>query len=530
MSVSIRVKLRIIIKKKTERWRTKSRIISTAFISQRVALFLCQEDMINFVNVVQIAFPDIVVLPNNHTIILNKVKEIERLSGFLNLDNLIIRDAESLDNDNMISISKIRNLRSLELVKLKEVKISSFNNFVNLSTLTLENCSLFHCIFPCINDLQELNILNCKVSGTLLNSIARLTTLKKLNFTNSRVISTRNNYTVNPMEFISSLIELISLNIDNFTALNSVDLHNICSLPKLENLSMKSGRIMTGVKIEVMSRLTNLESLSFVDGHSTPPIHSMIQLTSLKLRGCSFLQNDYFIGATNLTSLSLMGGNELDPFVITYLTNLTKLKLDQYYYLDQSRLIAIKELKSLTKVTLQCLVNEVDISLLLNWNNLIKLKITSRLSDTVVQEIFTYLKGSQNIQSLSLCTDYPLLHSHINEFKTMSNLKKLILITSNDMFNYSDSAMKEISKLKQLEEFYLSKSSSFEGINYLFEFINLKSLTLDRCSITRELLNGLAKLRQLKELRLLSCVIIGEETGSYVDEFQEENPKIKVIS
>jgi internalin A len=117
-----------------------------------------------------------------------EITDIRALALLVNLEHLGISDVVLSDND-LKSITKLRNLSSISLDNTAILDISPFLKLRNLSKLSISNCELFD-IEPItgLSNLQELSLTKTKISNyTPILSLPKLQFLHLSNITSGNI-------------------------------------------------------------------------------------------------------------------------------------------------------------------------------------------------------------------------------------------------------------------------------------------------------------------------------------------------------
>ncbi|MDD3818297.1 MAG: CotH kinase family protein [Actinomycetota bacterium] len=192
-----------------------------------------------------------------------RVQDISFISRLTNLKEL------NLSYNNARDFSPLGNLNNLEILDLSSTGItdlSSLKNVTSLKELDLRDNSGIKDI-SALSNLKELEYLNLN-SSKGVESIAPIT-----NLTNLKTLILRNVNVGDEVNLLKNLKNLERLNIRNC---NIPDISFVTGLTKLKELKLRDN-----IRIKDISALSNLKEMEYLNIHSNNKIESIAPITNL---------------------------------------------------------------------------------------------------------------------------------------------------------------------------------------------------------------------------------------------------------
>ena len=311
------------------------------------------------------------------------IQKLEKLTIYINSTPEFDYHNKYYDKDfNILNqLSKLTNLKSLNLTR------TVFNNISKLTNLT---------------NLEELNLSKC-ISKSGYFYLSKLKSLKKLNLSEAEL---------NNIIWIKDLVELTELDLSN--NLNISDFSSLSELNKLKKLKIENIYSLSGNKFNInlnfLKNLVNLEYLN-INGCNTNthlPISHLTKLKILKIRDNDLKDITFLETLTNLYWLDISYNRDImDYFSISKLTKLKKLEIKRdgldnisfieslvnLNYLDISENKEIKDffplrkLEKLKEINLQRTFSGSDISFINTFDHYVIV--------TLEQKIINRIKNKQ---------------------------------------------------------------------------------------------------------------------------------------
>ncbi|KAL9642546.1 hypothetical protein ABK040_011113 [Willaertia magna] len=372
-------------------------------------------------------------------------------------------DFNLLENFKYLKYLNIKRLNNEEYILqfpfLKELVIYNsflFNNNLlslqNLNSLTLQNCNLNDDCLNNLNNLMELNIIECEeINGECLQNLKMLT---KFYF-------------------------------KNFKIENNIFTKHLENLMNLKHLNLLSCKIDDS---SFLQKLTNLESLE------------------IKLNN---IVEENFYNLKKLTKLIVYTKEGFLNNCFKYLLNLEKLYCDLSIIKDITQLKNIKKLKlfdvndDFKEETLQLFKLNTIFELNVNYlNNDISGKYFNEMINLKYLYIAESLVKDEHLMNLNKLKELDINGCEING-KCLQNMNLLTYLEANNTY-IEDKYLNNLKKLKILQ-IQNCKNINGECLQYL---INLKELDATGTNIEDKYVMNLKKLH---ELNLEQCINITGE-------------------
>ena len=238
-------------------------------------------------------------------------------------------------------LSGLTNLRTLGLGRNSVTDISPLSGLTNLRTLGLSNngiedVSTFVKVLSGLTNLTELNLSGNNITDiSFLSGLTHLTELR-LEYNGITDIS--------PLSGLTGLTEL------RLSGNRITDISPLSGLTNLRTLDLPSGIQDLPALVRVLSRLTQLTSLSLSDNNIEdvsaliPVLSDLTDLRDLNLSGTGMTDLSPLTELTHLTTLNLGNNSISDISAVAGLTNLTWLNLWGNSISDISPLVENTEL------------------------------------------------------------------------------------------------------------------------------------------------------------------------------------------
>ncbi|KAK7837252.1 f-box/lrr-repeat protein 14, partial [Quercus suber] len=326
--------------------------------------------------------------------------------------------------------------------------------------------------------LKSLNIRCCKcVTDLDLKAISGITSLKELQAFSSNITDVG-------VSYLKGLHNLTMLNLEGCNITNAC-LESISALVALAVLNLNRCDLNDD-GWEKFSGNKNLKVLSLGFNNITDAclvhLKGLTNLESLNLDSCGIGDE----GLANLTGLTLLKTLELSDTEVASnglrhlsgLTNLENLNLSFTLVNDNSlkKLSGLTSLKSLNLDARQ--ITDAGLAALTSLTGLTHLDLFgARISDSGTK----CLQYFKNLQSLEMCggglTDAGV--------KNIKDLASLTLLNLSQNYNLTDKTLELASGLTALVSLNVSNSCiTREGLQYLKPLKNLRSLSLESCKVT----------------------------------------------
>ncbi|HCW08774.1 MAG TPA: hypothetical protein DGG95_15565 [Cytophagales bacterium] len=396
-----------------------------------------------------------------------RLSDIQKVTAIEALDlsgNIFIQSIEPL--------SKLKNLKSLNLSSTHVTDLSPIRNLTGLIELNLSNTSISDLLpLKYSTGLMKLNISNTKIRD--IQILQRLPQLNSLALSSTNILD---------FTALVNLIELKSLNLSNtkFSDLSFIQTSN-----KLSELNISKTRVQD---LSALQTLLHLEIL-FCDSTMIRSIRPLANLTNLKV-----------LHADN-TSLS-----DLQP--VEKLPQLKKI------YCDKT---------PIKKETAEAfMASHPNVSVVYDshnlkswWNNLSEpwkevISKTARINKDPSDE---ELAGVGNIDSINISS------------KTISDLEPLRKLEKIKILIASKTSVQDLSPIKNHREIISIDLSETKvtDLSPLNQMTKLQVLNADRCKIAD--ISGLQKIKSLKTIYCDETTI----NDINAQEFLIENPKCLII-
>ena len=401
------------------------------------------------------------------------------------------------------------NLRNHAIQVLPE-KIKQFPNLkkINLCDNPLREVADIQGLFLHYADVKKLNIPYENVRGLKLTLFSHHPPEDIFNFPNLSHIETRNHRLQQPLEWLSQLTQLTSLDLsnnelsslsglENLSNLSSLDLRNnqlssLEGLGQLSNLSYLDLRNNQLSSLEGLEQLSNLSSLDlgFNQLSSLEGLGQLSNLSSLDLDNNQLsnifrrLSNSNIKNLRQLHNLSLLrlGGNRLSN-----IKNLGQISNLSYLSLRQNQLSSLDDLGQLSNLS----------SLNVSWNKLSSLKGLGQLSN--LSSLNVSWNKLSSLEGLGQLSNLSFLYLKGNKLSSLKGLGQLSNLSSLDLEDNQLSSLEGLGQLSNLSSLNLedNRLSSLEGLGQLS---NLSYLNLSWNKLSS--LEGLGKLSNLSYLDL----------------------------
>jgi Leucine-rich repeat (LRR) protein len=337
-------------------------------------------------------------------------------SGLANLPKLtsvVLYGCDSLQN--VDGLANLTNLTSLDLRWCKSLQNVDLVDiyFPHLTMLDLSDCDSLQNVDGLANctNLTSLNLTNCiSLQYENMCGLANLNNLEILYVSNYEYDEKYNRkdwiaYEYNTREIITKFQK----NINIFIAIRDNDQNilskykNITKLSLLGNFYNPSGNGTSIQNVDGLAFLTNLISLDLSNCDSLQNIDGLAKLTkltSLDLNNCGSLQNvDGLANCTNLTNLDLGQCGSLQNIDgLANCTNLTSLNLRSWLRDSQKTKTAISNLESIPDRLANCTkLTSLDLSY---WSQIQNVDGLAKLTNLTSLDL-RWCKSLQNVDGLA---------------------------------------------------------------------------------------------------------------------------------
>jgi len=391
-----------------------------------------------------------------------KKRKIEsKLSLFpYDISKLIITFLSDIDIVYYILVFEIENYKLISELKIQSINcidndLKHISQLNTLRFLDLSNSKIIKPDFELLIDLklEYLNLTNCHLNNTSIDSISKITNLEYLNLSRCSLKQI-------------SLINLTNLTKLRYLILSECDMVEskliwLKQLKKLRYLDL-SGNTELEIGPESVIEFKNLSyidlKLTNIDDYSLICISKLNKLIYLNIYGCDNITNigiKFLLKLINLKYLNLSFCTKITHFEI-YLTNLEYLSISNCYSINNYN--TLKYLTNLQKLTItESRINDHTLSNLKKLNKLTHLDISS--CQQIKGEGFKYLPQSLLFLNISFC-----LNIKNNTLQSLpSNIERL------EMY-FCQNSIEPLSSLTKLN--YLDiRRSSYES-HILKEIIN----------------------------------------------------------
>ena len=310
---------------------------------------------------------------------LKNIQKLEKLVIYLTPNNQSEYNTKYFDKNSDIlgELTKLTNLKSLNIPRIVFNTISKLISLLNL---------------------EELNLNKC-ISKTGYSSLSKLKSLKILNL---------NEAEVNDISWIKDLVKLTELDLSN--NLNIKDFSSLSDLINLKKLTIENIYSLSGnkfnVNLEFAKKLKNLEFLN-INGCTSCcnlALNQLTKLTILKIRDNDLKDITFLETLSNLCWLDISyNKNIFDFFPISKLTKLKKLEIRRngldnisfieslinLNYLDISEnkgikdFLPLRKLGKLKKINLQKTFFGSDISFINTFDHYVIVTLEKKIIDNI---------------------------------------------------------------------------------------------------------------------------------------------------
>jgi Leucine-rich repeat (LRR) protein len=417
------------------------------------------------------------------------------------------------------TLNKILEIRDLNLSNNSEIQnLEPISKLSNLRTLDISNTQITN-IYP-IRNLTRLHSLNC--SNSPISSVDPLVYSMEL------AILNLSNTPISSIESLRNLNKLVILDVSN------TQIENISALKELKSLKDLKIRNIRFENLDDIQPLTNLSYLDLSDNEQLKDVKPLSQLIHLKVLYCSNTSIKDLKPLSSLTNLEVLYCENAE---ITNLKGLETLPHLKKIYCDNSllgRQKAIDFMKQNPQILvvfeskqLQMWWNELDTSWREVFGKLIELDdnpTKEQLHEiTNIKEID--ISGKSSINTLLPLEKLKNLQKLNAESTAIKNLDGIAQAREMKELNISNT---KVQRLYAIESLNLMTDLSFDNcpvndLNPLHGLVNLKSV-----SMNNTLVRDLSPLQNLQNLRFLSADNSQVEQKQFED-FIEKNKDLLVI-
>ncbi|KAF5459276.1 hypothetical protein F2P56_023237 [Juglans regia] len=318
----------------------------------------------------------------------------ERLSGLTNLEKLSLNYIPF--NESILpSLAKITSLKILSLsgiFKEWDYEAANYNNSEGFERLS------------CLSKLEELYLDGNDFNETILPSLGKITSLKKLSLSSNKITG---RVPINK-GFTMSKLEELYLDYNNFT-----DMRFICKIPSLKKLYLGEAKLNEEINIQELGKLKNLQELylddSSIDKSFLRKVGVMTSLNVLSMSTCGLngsLSNQGWCELKNLQELNL-GHNHFEGRLPSCLANMTTLRALNLAFnnfnqsISHSPILSLQSLEYLS-LSYNTLVDETDSQ---SWTSYFQLKLlllSSSLARRPTRTIPRFLHYQYKLQAIDL--------------------------------------------------------------------------------------------------------------------------------